>query len=190
MSVYIQFGKILLDSGKVATNNDCCCGGGACSDNFVTLVKCGFPEYEGFVSSPPKKYLDLVQVNICNTGTPDLQCTATSSWDPDTCGTPGGTCTNNSGFGCDTGCFPELCPFNHCNPLLPTSGTHAECGGPAPAFETHRTEDLSNEYTTAMLIDNTLARYFDTFGDCPEGCVLTYILNEDETSCTAFCIPE
>ena len=179
---------MLLDSGSVATSNDCCCGGGECSSNFITLTKCGFPEFEPFVSTPPKIYLTLVAFNQCNTD-PVQQCTDTSTYDPLTC-VQSDTCVDNTGFGCGGTCFPSLCPFIECSLLVPgTSSTHIECGGSLPTYETYRTQDLSSEYTTADLITNTLAAYTDTYGDCPDGCTLSYVVSDDELSCTAFCAP-
>ena len=75
-------------------------------------------------------------------------------------------------------------PFDECS----QSGGPQRCSDP----ECHdcATYTLTDEYTTELLIANTLAKFASDFGDCPDGCVITYELNEDETCCTAFCVAE
>lgn len=83
-----------------------------------------------------------------------------------------------------------------CDSTSRTETRTANCvlGGPPPALQDNftgtftETTTYSDEYTTDMLIDNTVAKFASDFGDCPIGCVVTFILNEDESCCTAFCI--
>ena len=255
-SVLLNAGSVATDAACCCTTTGACChidgscdietedacitGGGAyrgdgtdcdpnpcvlCSDT-ITLCKCGYPEFTGFESTPPKYYLQrefhVTRTDVTTAPFPECSCnwdfttTNVGTVDGDgncsvvcTCSgatdcadiidcswvTGGaGTCgDNNWAAGChgtESGC-PAGCT-GYC--LV------ADSGGPVSATESIETCSnhvfsgldvdfidhitLSSEYTTAMLIANTLA----LLPMCPDGCTAIYALNEDQSCCTAWCV--
>lgn len=104
-------------------------------------------------------------------------CAITFEGDGDNCGILCFACTPNANYHTTPGAETETTRTTDYN-IDPTDIT-----GSGSVSET-----LSDEYTTELLIANTLAAFMASC-HCPEGFVVTYELNEDETCCTASCVP-
>ncbi len=191
LSCSIKTNAACIAAGGVYKGDGTPCGAQTCCPTIIltcdgisaSKTKCQFDEFGGFESTPPKVYLTQIQVNRCNT-VPAQECISTATYDPVTCISSGANCTNNASLGCDETCFPNVCPFTFCNPPVATSSTHAQCGGSLPSFETFRSIDLSDEYTTDQLILNTIAALPSYPGTFTDSCLASRDLSTNEKTYT------
>ena len=135
-----------------------------CDSVFCQADKCGFPEYPGFESNPPKYYLHYERHITCV----DQTCDETQDWTPNYVDCFGGLeCDFSQEFseGCDT----FSCPCALQDPV-PISATHAEWFGDClTPNDLSVIDDISNEFTDDDLVGIVLALlpgYSGTFGGC------------------------
>ncbi len=192
MSVYLQGGLVLLDSGLVAVDTGCCCGCTCC--NGLTIPGCPTPSQQYYTYTATFDYSESSEgcdfsVNYVQVITRDTEtCTTTQMCSGDANGTP--ICDNCvSGMGCvGLGSLPT-----------PTcSGTYIDCDECGTQPDPCNGDGTSYSKSCSCLIDGTITFSRDDeialsrpisicFGACCSGDGTCLVTREEDCSGTWHC---